>query len=108
MDFTDSIIKDVLLAGIHDTEIRREILGEAQIDSSTVNEVVRIVEGKETARDAIGLSCQAAALSSYKGAPLRQKGLPIKPPAAATSGRKLRCKCGNTFIEYTTPKRRIE
>ena len=32
VDFTDSIIKDVLLAGIHDSEIRQEILGDTRID----------------------------------------------------------------------------
>ena len=44
VDFTDSII--VLLAGIYDTEISREILGDARINSCTVNKVVSIVESK--------------------------------------------------------------
>lgn len=52
-DDTDSIIRDVLLNGISDPDIRRETLGTRNILSIDVNDVVALVEGKETARNTV-------------------------------------------------------
>ena len=53
VDFTDSIIRDVLIAGIADLDIRREVLGTTAILERAVNDVISLVEGKEMARNAI-------------------------------------------------------
>ena len=56
VDFTDIIIRDVLLAGISDVDIRRDVLGTDGILDKSVNDVVALVEGKEMARNALPLS----------------------------------------------------
>ena len=64
VDFTDCIIKDVLVAGICDLEIRREVLGMASILSKSINNVVSAVESREMARNSISVS--NTAVSSFK------------------------------------------
>ena len=53
VDFTDIIIRDVLIAGIADLDIRREILGTDLTLNRSVEDVVSLVEGKEMARNAL-------------------------------------------------------
>ena len=64
------MIKDILLSGIYDLDVRREVLGTAGIEEKSVNDLIRIVEAKEAARDAAGgnrpAAAAAAASSSYK------------------------------------------
>ena len=63
------IIKDVLVAGLSDPDIKREVLGWADLDKKTTGETVMFIEGKEMARTAMGLSASSiAANSSYKKA----------------------------------------
>ena len=64
MNFTDSIIRDVLIAGIADSDIRREVLGTSAIFERAVNDVISLVEGKEMARNALPSS--ASGISSFK------------------------------------------
>ena len=64
VDFTDCIVRDVLVAGIYDLEIRRDILGTPLILDKTLNEVVSLVEGREMARNCIPSS--NSAISSFK------------------------------------------
>ena len=51
VDFTDSIIRDVLIAGIADMDIRREILGTDVILEHSINDDISLVESKEMARN---------------------------------------------------------
>eukprot|EP00111_Clytia_hemisphaerica_P004367 TCONS_00012481-protein len=51
VDFTDSIIRDILIAGIVDSDIRREILGVKDILDTPINDIIALVESKEMARD---------------------------------------------------------
>ena len=52
-DYTDDeAIRDVLLSGISDADIRREAMGMDDIQSKPVNEVIAFVEGREMARNA--------------------------------------------------------
>ena len=64
VDFTDSIIRDVLIAGIADLDICREVLGTSAILERAVNDVISLVEGKEMARNALPSS--ASGISSFK------------------------------------------
>ena len=65
-----AIVKDILLSGIYDHDVRREVLGDGATEDKTVNELIRFVKAKEAARDAaIGgrpAAATAAATSSYK------------------------------------------
>ena len=53
VDFTDVITRDVLIAGIADMDIRREILGTDSILARSTNDVISMVESKEMARNAL-------------------------------------------------------
>jgi len=64
VDFTDSIIRDVLIAGIEDTDIRREVLGMKDILNTPVNAIVAMVEWKEMARNALPIPPSASVSSS--------------------------------------------
>ena len=69
MNYTSEVIKDILLSGIYDQEVRCEVLGDSSVEAKSVNELVRFIEAKEAARDAaLGgrPAASAAAASSYK------------------------------------------
>ena len=75
VNFTDIIIRGILIAGIADTDIRRKVLSTAGVLHKSVNDIIALVEGKEMARNAIPVS--SASISSFK----RQKS---KPPNSRT------------------------
>ena len=81
VDYTDHVIRDVLLNGISDTDIRREVLGTTNILQTPVNDVIALVENKEMARNALP-SSTLTAVSSFK----RQQ-VPPKEPRSATPPR---------------------
>ena len=69
VNYTPEVIKNILLLGIYDQDVRREVLGDRAIEDKSVNELVRFVEAKEAARDAAlrGRPATAtAAATSYK------------------------------------------
>ena len=66
VDYTDNILRDVLVAGIYDTEIQRDILGIEGITERLVNEVISLVEKREMARDANMVSGNASSISSFR------------------------------------------
>ena len=53
INYTDHMIRDTLLNGIADDEIRREILGGRRLLTRALNEIVALVEAKEMARNAV-------------------------------------------------------
>ena len=65
VDFTDHIMRDVLLAGIYDADIRREMYGVELILQQPINTVISMVEKKEMARDAHSAG-SASGISSMK------------------------------------------
>lgn len=65
VNFTDHIMRDVLLAGIYDADIRREMYGVDKILEQSINEVIATVEKKEMARDAHS-PASTSAISSLK------------------------------------------
>ena len=67
VDYTSEVIKDILLSGIYDLDVRRKVLGTAGIEDKTVNDLVRIVEAKEVARDAAGGNRPAATAEWQNG-----------------------------------------
>ena len=52
VDFSNTIIKYILVNGLADTEIRRETLGWKELDSSSLSDTIAYIESKEMARDA--------------------------------------------------------
>ena len=47
VDNTDHIIRDILINGIYDSDIRHETLGMPDIQTKPVNDVIAVVENKE-------------------------------------------------------------
>ncbi|XP_048578380.1 uncharacterized protein LOC125560619 [Nematostella vectensis] len=78
LDYTDHIIRDVLLNGINNPDIRREVLGTKNILKTPVNDVIALVEGKEMARNALPSSSLSAILPFRR----QQKPPSDNPPAA--------------------------
>ena len=65
VDFTNNIMQDVLLAGIYNADIRREMYGLDKILDPPINEVISIAEKKEMAQDA-HFAASASSMSSMK------------------------------------------
>ena len=87
VDYTDSVVRDILLAGIYDVEIRRNVLSDSSMASRPINKIISIVEGKESARDAVSATPRApapeaaAATSSFKSSgKLPAAGAPPRAP----------------------------
>ena len=52
IDYTSSVVKDVLIAGIADVDIRKEILSIPDLDEKTDKDLVDVIEAKEIAMKA--------------------------------------------------------
>ena len=64
VDYTENIMRDVLVTGIYDMEIRCDILGVEGVIDRLTNQVIALVEKKEMARDANVVSVSTSAISS--------------------------------------------
>ena len=49
VDYSEEMVKHVVLAGMYDDEIKRKVLSTANIDSKTLNETITIIETEEMA-----------------------------------------------------------
>ena len=65
VDYTTESVRDVLLSGIADLDIRREALSNTRIQSLSINEVISFVESREMARNATP-SASMSAMSSFR------------------------------------------
>ena len=100
VDFTDSIIRDVLISGIADLDIRREVLCTSAILARVVNDVISLVESKEIAMNALPSS--ASGISSIKrGRPV----LAAQPPPSDRSQTALCPDCKQTFALFSEEAR---
>ena len=52
VDYMPEVIKVILLSGMYDHDVRREVLGDSTVKDKTVNELIRFVKAKEAACDA--------------------------------------------------------
>jgi len=99
--YTDHVIRNVLLNGITNPDIRREVLGTNNVLQTPVNDVIALMENKEMARNALP-SSTLSAVSSFQ----RQKK-PTKEPPSATPSRADQAKqaafpeCKNLFKVFT-------
>ena len=67
VDYTELVIKDVILNGLVDEDIKKEILGADDLDGLSVEKLVSRIEGKETARNALHKgSAMSAGISTFK------------------------------------------
>ena len=105
LNYTDHMVKDVLLGGIYDPGILREVLGVYKITGKSVNDVVSLIEGKEMAQDANIARSTTFAISTDRESPSLQlskskRSLPgsMREPSSAHQDLKSLCaQCGESF-----------
>ena len=66
VDYTEEVIRDVLLSGLADMEIRREALSISEMNDKSINKIISIIESKEMARNATPSASSLSAMSTYK------------------------------------------
>ena len=120
VDYTDSVVRNILLAGIYDTDIRRDVLSDPSMASKSINDIISVIESKESARDAVSSPAphmpapEAAASFKSCGKPPSAAAPPRRPrpqpqqipthtshpllPGATP--RRLRCACGEFFMDF--------
>lgn len=72
VNFTDIIVKDVLINGLVDDYIRRNTLGWEKLDDTDVKGTVNFLEAKEMSREALIKQTTAAGISTKKGEQSKQ------------------------------------
>ena len=90
IDYTACVIKDILIAGIADSEIRKEILGISDLDEKSDKDIVALVEAKEMAIKAWSSApvSDTAGLSNYR----REQKSSAPPPTDDSLREKLAAK----------------
>ena len=66
VDYTSMVVKDILISGIEDSDIRKDVLAMPELDSRSDKDIVNFVEEKEIPRNAIQTTLTVSAVSSYK------------------------------------------
>ena len=101
ISFADVVIKHVLINGIYDEDIRKEVLGAAGLDEKSLMDTLGVVENKETAlRSMPGRAGgRADALSGYRG----QKKSEKSDPRLQLTGK---CETCKNCLLYTSPSPR--
>ena len=66
VEYTDCMIRHVILNGLYDGDIGREVFSMTDVDAVTNNVLVTRIEAKETAREAISTVSKTSAVSQYK------------------------------------------
>lgn len=61
VDFTETIVRDIVVAGIYDEDIRRRIMGMKDLCRKSANDIVSLVETEEMARDSVSQSISSSA-----------------------------------------------
>ena len=102
-DFTDVMVKDVVISGLVDEDVKKEVLGWSDLDNKTLDQTVAFIEAKEMARDALSKEPITAGLSTYKKS---------KADSAAKASPRILCKSCKTeikqFVWSKRQKRSIE
>ena len=92
VSFADILSKYVMLNGLADVEILRDILGTSDIDSKTLNETTALIEAKEKAaralRSEIGSAGAVNSVSAYKKLPAK---IPVPGDRMTCPGCKKSC-----------------
>ena len=111
-DYTDHAMREVLVAGIYDPDIRRDVLGVEGITAKPINDVVSLVEGREMARNALVMSGSTSAISrDQENSSRRAQHKNFRPPPGLTPcpGNKDQrdpcLQCGQQFTRFTDGKR---
>ena len=98
VDYTPLVVKDILISGIADPDIRKDVLEWPELESKSAKDLVGFVEGKETSKKAwTAQPSDAAGMSSYK-----KSGKQEDSETAKKLALKSKCtKCGVHIPQYT-------
>ena len=100
VDYTSEMIRHVILNGLYDDEIKRDVFGQNNLDGMDVGDLVSLIEGKETARDATS-SASTSAISQFKRRQQKDDVKQQKDDVNVDYNRKEKCRtCGNSFNIY--------
>ena len=91
-EYTEEVIRDVLLAGISDIDIRREVLGMEGVHKKTVNDIISLVESCKISRHATSSAPYIATVSTFK----QQKKLGTKQDP--DKNKQVPCPCCNKLF----------
>ena len=101
VDYTAMVVKDILISGIEDSDIRKDVLAMPELDSSSDKDIVKFVEEKEIARNALQTTLSTNAVSTYNKERKSGEG---DANSAAKKKLSLRGKCGNCALEISLYK----
>lgn len=99
VDYTPHVVKDILVSGISDAEIRRDVLEWPELDTKSAKDLVGFIEGKETSKNAWAgqTSLETAGVSSYK-----KSNKQDEPDTKTKLSLKTKCtKCGVQMSQFT-------
>ena len=100
VNYTDHVIRDVILNGLFDTDIKREVLGASGVLELPINDIIALVESKEMARNALP-SHSLSAVSSFQ----KQKATPpniATRPSPSDQAKEGQCpECHTNFRVFT-------
>ena len=99
VDYTDHVVPDVLLNGLSDPDIRRDVLGTKDILTKPINDVIALVENKEMARTALQ-SASLTSISTLKQAKQAQPTIPPSAPVPTQSDRDKVATCPDCKTSY--------
>ena len=95
VDFTDEIVKYVVISGVTDDDIKRDILSHSDIDAKSLNDTVSLIEGKEMA-----VRAMSAKVSEHLSAVAFNK--PTSSDTQEKLTMKTTCKtCNREMLRYT-------
>ena len=99
VDYTSLVVKDILISGISDLEIRKDVLEWSDLDAKSAIDLVGFIESKETAKKAwSGQVSDAAGTSGYK------KRQDDQDPKKKLSLKTICSKCGIQISQFTRNK----
>ena len=99
------VIKGILIAGISDSEISKELLRWSELDNKSDKEVVRLVEEKEMARKAWASSKAGSQIGGLSGYRKSENGENDKVRKLALKGNCITCKAQTAlYTEYANGK----
>ena len=99
IDYTDHVVRDVLLNGLSDPDIRRDVLETKDILTKPINDVIALVENKEMARNALP-SASLSSISTFKQTKQAQPTTPPSAPVPTQSDRDRVATCPDCKTSY--------
>ena len=110
-DYTQSSMRDVLLTGIADVDIRREALSCEELQNKSINEMISFVERREMSREQCK-SSSLSAISTFKriksqnhgaskaGTSVKHQQCGEAQPTSCNQQKRPCLKCGKTFRPF--------